>query len=80
MIDILINWMVRFGKASPVLILFFMSSLMLTQVMAVQVWKANPFQFGLIEACIPLGYMLGAGIIVTLGSKLQYRGKLIMLE
>lgn len=77
-------WGNPFAKAvtilSPTLILFFMSSLMLTQVMAVKVWKASPFQFGLMEASIPLGYMLGAGIIVALGSKIQKRGKLIILN
>lgn len=73
-----------FAKAvtilSPTLLLFFVSSLMLIQVMAVTIWQANPFEFGLIEACIPLGYMLGAGIIVGLGSRLKRRGKLIMFS
>ncbi|NUU59924.1 MFS transporter [Paenibacillus agri] len=77
-------WKNPFAKAvtilSPTLILFFMSSLMLTQVMAVKVWQASPFHFGLIEACIPLGYLLGAGLIVSLGSKLKQRGKLVMLN
>ncbi|MFB6364824.1 MFS transporter [Paenibacillus elgii] len=77
-------WKDPFAKSvtilSPTLILFFMSSLMLTQVMAVKVWKASPFHFGLIEACIPLGYMLGAGIIVALGEKIKKRGKLVMLN
>lgn len=77
-------WKDPFAKSvtilSPTLILFFMSSLMLTQVMAVKVWKASPFHFGLIEACIPLGYMLGAGIIVALGEKIKNRGKLVMLN
>jgi len=73
-----------FAKAvtvlSPTLLLFFMSALMLTQVMAVKVWHANAFEFGLIEACIPLGYMIGAGIIVLLGAKLKRRGLLIMIS
>lgn len=63
---------------SPILTLFFMCALMLTQVMAVKVWHATPFQFGLFEACIPLGYMLGAGVIVMLDKRLLHRGKLIM--
>ena len=77
-------WTNPFAKSvtilSPTLLLFFMSSLMLTQVLAVKVWQANAFEFGLIEACIPLGYMLGAGIIVGLGSKLRRRGLLVMLS
>ncbi|MEF2965361.1 MFS transporter [Paenibacillus sp. M1] len=77
-------WTDAFAKSviilSPTLMLFFTSALMLTQVMAVNVWRADPFQFGLIEACIPLGYMLGAGMIVAFGTKFQKRGKLIMLN
>jgi DHA3 family macrolide efflux protein-like MFS transporter len=74
-------WSNSFARAItillPVLTLFFMSCLMLTQVMAVQVWKAAPFQFGLMESCIPLGYMLGAGLIVTAGDKIPKRGMII---
>ncbi|GAV10818.1 MFS transporter [Paenibacillus sp. NAIST15-1] len=77
-------WKDPFAKAvtilSPVLALFFMSSLMLTQVMAVKVWNADPFQFGLIESSIPMGYMLGAGIIVVFGSKLIKRGKFVIIN
>lgn len=64
----------------PTLTLFFMPSLMLTQVMAITVWEANPFQFGLMEACIPLGYMLGSGFIVFGSSRIKHRGKWIMLN
>lgn len=58
----------------PVLTMFFLSCLMLTQVMAVQVWKATPFQFGLLESSIPLGYMLGSGMIILAGKRLNHRG------
>ncbi len=64
---------------NPLLIMFFMSSLMLIQVMAIHVWKAGPIAFGLIEMCIPLGYMLGAGIIISLTKKLKRRGWLIFM-
>jgi DHA3 family macrolide efflux protein-like MFS transporter len=64
----------------PALTLFFMAASMLTQVMAVNIWKASPVQFGLIEACIPLGYMIGAGLIVAFGSKLRRRGWLVMIH
>lgn len=74
-------WSNAFAKAVvlliPVLSLFFLSCLMLTQVMAVQVWKASPFQFGLMEGCIPLGYMLGSGLILTLGNKIKRRGAVV---
>ncbi|WP_239004702.1 MFS transporter [Paenibacillus tepidiphilus] len=63
----------------PMLTLFFLSSLMLTQVMAVQVWKATPFQFGLMESCIPLGYMLGSGLILLLGDRIRRRGLVVCI-
>lgn len=62
----------------PALTLLFMPSMMLTQVMAVKDWKATPFQFGLMEACIPLGYMLGSGTILLLGGRIRRRGRLVM--
>ncbi|MHA6533523.1 MFS transporter [Paenibacillus sp. BAC0078] len=75
-------WKFPFAKAViimlPTLTLFFMPSLMLTQVMAVKIWKSSPFQFGLMEACIPLGYMIGSGMILLLGSRIRRRGLLIM--
>ncbi|GGF92232.1 MFS transporter [Paenibacillus albidus] len=75
-------WRFPFARAViimlPSLTLFFMPSMMLTQVMAVKVWKSTPFQFGLMEACIPLGYMIGSGLIMLLGSRLKNRGRLIM--
>ncbi|OXM17466.1 MFS transporter [Paenibacillus herberti] len=63
----------------PVLTMLFMPSLMLMQVMAVKNWNASPFQFGLMEACIPLGYMIGSGMILLLGDRLKRRGLIIML-
>lgn len=61
----------------PVLTMFFLSCLMLTQVMAVQVWKAAPFQFGLLESSIPLGYMLGSGMIILAAKRLKHRGIIV---
>lgn len=63
---------------SPTLIMFFISSLMLIQVMAVKVWMATPAEFGMIEACIPLGYMIGAGMIMVFDNKLKHRGWFIV--
>ncbi|WP_339797203.1 MFS transporter [Paenibacillus sp. FSL R5-0744] len=75
-------WRYPFARAIiimlPTLTLFFMPSLMLTQVMAVKVWNSSPFQFGLMEACIPLGYMMGSSMILFLGFKLKNRGFFIM--
>lgn len=59
---------------NPLLILFFMSSLMLVQVVAVRDWRASPTAFGLIEMCVPLGYMIGAGIIMAFGARMGRRG------
>ncbi|EFM11217.1 major facilitator superfamily MFS_1 [Paenibacillus curdlanolyticus YK9] len=59
---------------NPLIILLFMSSLMLIQVVAIKEWKAGPIAFGLIEMCVPLGYLIGAGIIMALGSKLGRKG------
>jgi MFS family permease len=64
---------------NPLLILFFMSAIMLVQVMAVNVWQANPVQFGLIETCIPLGYMLGSGILIASGKRLKRRGRWVFI-
>lgn len=71
-------WKNRFTRAvmilSPLLGMFFVSFLMLTQVAAVKVWKATPMEFGLLEACIPAGYLAGAGIIMYLGKRVKRRG------
>ncbi|MFC5469452.1 MFS transporter [Cohnella suwonensis] len=62
----------------PVVTLFFLSMLMLVQVSAVGDWHASPFHFGLIEACIPLGYVAGSSLILFLGGRLRGRGKWIL--
>lgn len=64
---------------NPLLLLFFMSVMMLIQVMAVNVWKATPVQFGLIETCIPLGYMIGSGILIASGKRLKHRGRWVFI-
>lgn len=65
---------------APIVNTFFISSLMLVQVMAVKQWAATPVQFGLIEACIPSGYIIGAGIILLADAKLKRRGLWICLS
>lgn len=43
-------------------------------VMAVKVWLVTSQQFGLLEGAFPLGFLVGAGIIMALQSKLRRRG------
>ncbi len=63
----------------PFLFMFFTSSLMLIQVISVKDWHANSFEFGLIEAAIPIGYFLGAFFLLFFKSIIQkYRWKLTM--
>ena len=64
---------------NPLLILFFMSAMMLVQVMAVKVWEANPVQFGLIETCIPVGYMIGSGVLIASGKRMKRRGRWVFI-
>lgn len=64
---------------NPVLTAFFLTAIMLVQVMAVKSWNANPIEFGLIEMCIPLGYMAGAGIIIAFGQRFGRRGRLVFI-
>jgi len=59
---------------NPLLVLLFMASHMLIQVLAIQEWKAGPAAFGLIEMCVPLGYLAGAGIIMAFASRMGRRG------
>lgn len=62
----------------PFVLFFFLSSFMLIQVMAVQVWKVTPFTLGLIEACIPLGYILGSILIMTFERRIGRSGKWVL--
>ncbi|WP_217593204.1 MFS transporter [Cohnella sp. GbtcB17] len=62
---------------APLLSAFFLSAIMLVQVIAVGRWRANPVEFGLLEMCIPLGYLAGAGIILSLGKRMGRRGRLV---
>ncbi|MBB3113476.1 MFS family permease [Paenibacillus phyllosphaerae] len=75
-------WRNPFAKAvlflTTITLMFFTSTLMLIQVMAVRIWEASPVHFGLIEAAIPLGYAIGASIILTISRKQRHRGKLIL--
>jgi len=71
-------WRDSFARASifllPVVMLFFLSTFMLIQVMAIQVWHAKSIVFGIIEACIPLGFVIGSIIIMRLDKRLKRRG------
>lgn len=71
-------WQNRFIRGAvlllPIVMFFFLSTFMLIQVMAVQVWNASPFIFGLLEACIPLGYVVGSLFIMKFDNQLKRRG------
>lgn len=58
----------------PSIMVFFVASMMVFQVLAVTIWKATPWQFGMLEAIIPIGYATGAGLIAFMGSKIAKRG------
>lgn len=62
----------------PLVMFFFLSTFMLIQVMAVQVWKASPFVFGLLEACIPLGYVIGSFLIMKWNERFKKKGLWIL--
>lgn len=64
---------------APALGMFFLTSLMLIQVTAVKVWAAPPLAFGMIEACIPLGYLVGAGVLLLIEKSLRHRGRIICI-
>lgn len=75
-------WKDSFAKSAvillPLVMFFFLSTFMLIQVMVVKVWQAKPFLFGLMEACIPLGYVAGSILIMRLDKRLKHRGKWII--
>lgn len=58
----------------PVISSFFTMSLMMIQVMTVIVWKATPMQFGIIEACVPLGYITASWILMKLDTRIKNKG------
>ncbi|MDQ6423154.1 MFS transporter [Paenibacillus sp. LHD-117] len=62
----------------PLLMFFFLSNFMLVQVMAVKVWKASPLVFGLLEACIPLGYIIGSLFLLKFDRLLKRKGRWMM--
>lgn len=64
----------------PSIMMFFVSSMMIFQVLAVTVWKATPWQFGMLESIIPIGYACGAGLVAFMGSKLTRRGVWVSLS
>jgi len=64
---------------SPLLSAFFLTAIMLVQVIAINDWKAGPIEFGLIEMCVPLGYVTGASFLIALGQRLTRRGRLVFL-
>jgi len=62
----------------PLVMFFFLSTFMLIQVMAIKVWMATPFVFGLLESCIPLGYVIGSIVIMKFDKHLKKRGRWVI--
>ncbi|HYF91425.1 MAG TPA: MFS transporter [Symbiobacteriaceae bacterium] len=46
----------------------------LLPVIVVKVWHATAFEFGLAEAAFPLGFAIGAGLLMAFATKLRRRG------
>jgi MFS family permease len=61
----------------PILFSFFSSCLMLIQVIAVKNWHARGWEYGLIEAFIPLGYILGTIFIFKRDKNMKKRGRFV---
>jgi MFS family permease len=62
----------------PFLFMVFSSSFMLIQILIVREWKVTPFQYGFIETAVPLGYIIGASLIIWLDKRLKDKGKYII--
>lgn len=61
----------------PIVASFFTMSLMMIQVAAINLWKATPLQFGIMEACIPFGYIIGSSILLKIDRHIKRRGSWI---
>lgn len=62
----------------PVLNFFGNALGLLFPVIAVKVWLANSFQFGVLEAGVPFGFAVGAAILMALSKKIRRRGLWMM--
>lgn len=52
----------------------------LIPVLAVKVWLASSAQYGSLEGSFPLGFAIGAGLIMAFSSRLRRRGLLMFLS
>lgn len=59
---------------APVINLFGNALGVLIPVLAVKVWMVNAQQFGLLEGSTPVGFLIGAAIIMAIQAKLKRRG------
>jgi MFS family permease len=62
----------------PAMFMVWSSSFMLIQVLLIKVWKLKPMHYGIIETCIPIGYIIAASIIMILDKKLTRRGRFMI--
>lgn len=59
---------------APVINLFGNAIGVLIPVLAVKVWLVSAQQFGLLEGSIPVGFLIGASLIMAMQAKLKRRG------
>lgn len=50
----------------------------LLPVIAIQVWQASSVAFGTMEATFPLGFAVGAALLMAFSKRLRHRGKLML--
>lgn len=64
---------------APVVNFFGNSLMVLIPVIAVKIWLTNSYQFGILNGALPLGFAVGAGLIMALSGKLKRRGYWMMI-
>jgi len=52
----------------------------LMPVLAVKVWLASPTEFGALESVFPLGFAVGAGLVMAFSKRMRRRGLLMFLS
>lgn len=64
---------------APPLNFFASAAFLLLPVIAIKVWMASPAQYGTLEAFFPMGFALGAVLVMALAKKMQRRGWWMLL-
>ncbi|HEY3363742.1 MAG TPA: MFS transporter [Symbiobacteriaceae bacterium] len=63
---------------APVINFFGATLGVLIPVIAIKIWKTTSFQFGATSAALPLGFAIGAGLIMAMSKKIRHRGWVMM--